>query len=63
MDTAQQTCGAVFAQPFAYDVPFDAWTTRLLTKRILLGLSISHRAAQANFVAAITEIVTIDVSF
>lgn len=34
-DLAQQICEVIFSHPFPYDVPFDAWSTRILTNRIL----------------------------
>jgi len=35
VDFAQETCHAVFSSPFPYDVPFDAWTTKILNNFIL----------------------------
>lgn len=32
---AQQACEAIFGEPFPYDVPFDAWSGRILVNLIL----------------------------
>jgi RNA polymerase sigma factor (sigma-70 family) len=34
-DFAQVSCEAIFSHPFPYDVPFEAWATRILKNQIL----------------------------
>jgi RNA polymerase sigma factor (sigma-70 family) len=55
-DFAQQTCEVILRHEYPYDVPFDAWATRILNNLILQRHSRSREPLdQVNLVQAIDE--------